>query len=104
MGGARVIEYLSKRDILAINRRMIETVGVNFLPPNNLLKPNALDYLVEAVAAEMFGNPLYPNIWDKAGVYCFNIIANHIFTNSPNARPQTKFVRAKMACRSGRFD
>lgn len=74
-----MIEYLTKRDILAINRRMIETVGGNFLPPDNLLKPSALDYLVEAVAAEMFGNPLYPNIWDKAGVYCFNIIANHIF-------------------------
>lgn len=73
------MKYLTKEQILAINRHQIQTFGGNFLPPDNLLKPSALDYLVEAIAAEMFGNPLYPNLWDKAGVYCFNIIANHIF-------------------------
>ena len=36
-----------------------------------------LDYLLEAVQAEMFGSPLYPTIADKAALYCFNIIGNH---------------------------
>jgi len=27
----------------------------------------------------MFDNPLYPEIWHKAGLYTFNIISNHIF-------------------------
>lgn len=27
----------------------------------------------------MFGEPLYPTITDKAALYCFNIIGNHIF-------------------------
>ncbi len=58
---------------------MIDIVGGTFMPPDNLLKPSALDYLIEIVSADMFGKPLYPEIWDKAGVYCFNIIANHIF-------------------------
>ena len=73
------IQYLQKRDILKINRRMIDIVGGTFMPPDNLLKPSALDYLIEIVSADMFGKPLYPELWDKAGVYCFNIIANHIF-------------------------
>jgi death-on-curing protein len=73
------IQHLQKRDILKINRRMIDIVGGTFMPPDNLLKPSALDYLIEIVSADMFGKPLYPEIWDKAGVYCFNIIANHIF-------------------------
>ncbi len=73
------IQYLQKRDILNINRRMIDLVGGTFLPPDNLLKSSALDYLIEIVSTDMFGKPLYPEIWDKAGVYCFNIIANHIF-------------------------
>ncbi len=73
------IQYLQKRDILKINRRMIDIVGGTFMPSDNLLKPSALDYLIEIVSADMFGKPLYPELWDKAGVYCFNIIANHIF-------------------------
>jgi death-on-curing protein len=73
------IQHLQKRDILKINRRMIDIVGGTFMPSDNLLKPSALDYLIEIVSTDMFGKPLYPELWDKAGVYCFNIIANHIF-------------------------
>ena len=29
----------------------------------------------------MFGQELYPSISDKASLYCFNIISNHIFTD-----------------------
>lgn len=29
----------------------------------------------------MFGEPLYPTISDKAAIYCYNIICNHIFTD-----------------------
>ena len=29
----------------------------------------------------MFGQQLYPLITDKAAVYCFNIICNHIFSD-----------------------
>lgn len=29
----------------------------------------------------MFGEQLYPSIFDKAGLYCYNIICNHIFTD-----------------------
>ncbi len=51
------------------------------MPPSNFLHEENLDYLVEAVQAEMFGEPLYPTLTDKAAVYCFNIIGNHIFTD-----------------------
>lgn len=51
------------------------------MPPDNFLHEENLDYLLEAVQAEMFGSPLYPTIPDKAALYCFNIIGNHIFTD-----------------------
>lgn len=51
------------------------------MPPNNFLHEENLDYLVEAVTSEMFGQPLYPLITDKAAVYCFNIICYHIFSD-----------------------
>jgi len=71
--------YLSKSDVLFINRATISAHGGNFSQPNNLLHEENLDYLLEAVEAEMFGAPLYPDIGDKAAVYCHHIVCNHVF-------------------------
>jgi death on curing protein len=73
--------YLEKWDITFINQRTIEVHGGNFMPPSNLLHEENLDYLIETVQAEMFGQELYPTIADKAALYCYNIICNHIFTD-----------------------
>jgi len=73
------MEFLQKKDIITINKMTIEDVGGNFVPPYNLLNESNLDYLIEAVDAEMFGEKLYPKIYQKAGLYMHSIIANHIF-------------------------
>lgn len=73
------MHYLEKGDITRINYLTIQDVGGNFVPPTNFLHEENLDYLIEAVEAEMFGEPLYREVYDKAGVYFFNIICNHIF-------------------------
>lgn len=73
------MEYLIKEDITRINFLTIKDVGGNFVPPLNFLHEENLDYLIEVVQAEMFGEPLYPAIHDKAGLYFFSIICNHIF-------------------------
>lgn len=75
-----MIRYLSKSRIIIINKETIEVHGGNFMPPSNFLHEENLDYLVEVVTSEMFGQQLYPLITDKAAVYCFNIICNHIFS------------------------
>ena len=51
------------------------------MPPFNFLHEENLDYLIDAVSAEMFGQALYPSISDKAAIYCYNIIGNHIFSD-----------------------
>ena len=73
------MKYLSKAQIIRINRTQVEVYGGNFIPPDNFLHEENLDYLLEAVEAEMFGAPLYPEIYHKAGLYFYNIISNHIF-------------------------
>ncbi|WP_419802687.1 type II toxin-antitoxin system death-on-curing family toxin [Mucilaginibacter sp.] len=73
--------YLAKKQIITINQLTVSQHGGNFVPPNNLLNESALDYLIDAVHAEIFGQPLYQSIFDKAGVYLFNIIANHVFSD-----------------------
>ncbi len=75
------IIYLDKDDITFINQQTVAVHGGNFIPPNNFLHEENLDYLLEAVQAEMFGEPLYQTITDKAAVYCYNIICNHIFSD-----------------------
>ena len=75
------MKYLTKEQIVTLNKETIEAHGGNFMPPSNFLHESNLDYLLEAVQAEMFGEELYPSITDKAAVYCYNIICNHIFTD-----------------------
>lgn len=76
-----MIKYLSKKKIVFVNKKTLERHGGNFIPPSNFLHEENLDYLIDAVKSEMFGQPLYPSISDKAGVYMFNIISNHIFSD-----------------------
>lgn len=73
--------FLLKSQIVKINQLTITYHGGNFNAPNNFLNESALDYLIEIVHSEMFGEPLYPSLFDKAGVYVYNIIANHIFSD-----------------------
>jgi death on curing protein len=73
------MNYLLKEDLVRINYLTIKDVGGNFVPPLNFLHEENLDYLIEAVQVELFGEPMYPTVYDKAGVYFFSIICNHIF-------------------------
>lgn len=75
------MRYLTKQRVVQLNEATVDAHGGNFIPPNNFLHEENLDYLLDAVQAEMFGEPLYPNISDKAAIYCYNIICNHIFSD-----------------------
>lgn len=71
--------YLQFDDIVLINEMSVKQHGGNFIPPHNFLHEESLRYVLESVGAEMFGEPLYPSISDKAAVYMFSIISNHVF-------------------------
>ncbi|MDX2191416.1 MAG: type II toxin-antitoxin system death-on-curing family toxin [Bacteroidota bacterium] len=72
---------LTKDQILYLNENNVKKFGGNFMAPHNLLHESALDYLVDIIDKEAFGQVLYPEIYHKAGVYLFNIISNHIFSD-----------------------
>lgn len=76
------MEYLNKKDIIYLNKLVIERYGGNYLNPFNLLNELALDYLVEIVEhGVIFGEVMYPTIESKAALYLFNITENHIFSD-----------------------
>ncbi len=70
---------LFKKSIIAINRRTIAEHGGNFVPPNNFLHEEGLDYTVEAINESLFGEPMYPSLGDKAAFYMYQIITGHVF-------------------------
>ena|SRR4030067_1792429 len=81
-----MIRYLSRRDIVEINRRMTLEFGGLFTPENdNLCNPNSLNYILTAPSMRIFDREIYPDIFQKAAVYCFYIIKDHIF-NDGNKR------------------
>jgi len=73
------MEYLKFEDFVLINRLTVKQHGGNFTPPYNLLKPESLKYVEEAVNAKVFGSEMYPRIYEKAGFYLFSVTNSHIF-------------------------
>jgi death-on-curing protein len=83
MGGTG--KTLTVRDIIEINRRMIEQFGGEFFGEDNLLNPGSLEHVLEEIQGSLFGYEPYPSIIEKAAVISWRIIAGHIF-NDGNKR------------------
>lgn len=96
-----MIKYLTKNQVIKLNLATVNEHGGNFMPPHNFLHEDNLDYLLETVQAEMFGQELYPTIADKAALYCFNIICNHIFTDG---NKRTGLVSALIFLNLNKYD
>lgn len=67
--------------MIYINKLTVTKHGGQYILPHNFLNEGALDYLLEMVSSEMFGESLYPKLSDKVGLYMYNIITNHIFSD-----------------------
>lgn len=46
---------------------------------NNIFNESSFDYLLGAVKAKIFGQEVYPSIYEKTSLYFRSIICNHIF-------------------------
>ena len=60
--------YLDKEDIIFINKNTIETHGGNYLHPYNFLHEENLDYLLEAIQAEMFDHHIFSDGNKRTGL------------------------------------
>jgi len=71
------IAYPTVEQICEVNRRMIEEFGGLFVPPNNLLNLDALEYILEVVKPSLFGT--YSTLKEKAAAIAYHIISRHVF-------------------------
>src|SRR5271155_5762389 len=76
-----MIEYLTLKQLLEIHSHMI----IKFGGLRGVRDKILLESAVEIPKSTMFGEDLYPTIYDKAAAYLFCIIKNHPF-NVANKR------------------
>ena len=74
------IQILTIDDVVEINRRMIsEFGGIFFAGDDNLANPGSLEHLLDEIQGLLFGEELYPDIFEKAALLVQRIIVGHIF-------------------------
>jgi death-on-curing protein len=79
-GKVIMIKYLNRREILEINRRMTLEFGGYFSFSNdNIANSGSFEFLLEAPEMSIDGQEIYAGIFEKAAIYCFLIIKDHIF-------------------------
>ena len=73
------MKYLTVKDIIKINAKLITTVSSGELI--GLKDAAALDMAVNQPQQEVFGEELYPTIYDKAAILAINLAKRHPFQN-----------------------
>jgi len=76
-----MIKYLTLEQILEMHATLVQKFG----GLQGVRDANLLISAVETPKGAMFGDDLYPTVYDKAAVYLFHIIRNHPF-NDGNKR------------------
>lgn len=71
------MKYLTVKDIIKINAKLITTVSSGELI--RLKDAAALDMAVNQPQQEVFGEELYPTIYDKASILAINLAKRHPF-------------------------
>ena len=71
---------LTVADVVEINRRMIAHFGgIFFEGDNNLANRGSLEYVLEEIHGSLYGQELYPDLFQKAALIAWRIIVGHIF-------------------------
>ena len=74
-----VLIFPSRELIIRHNHRVVlETTG-SFFPPDNLINPGSLDWVLNAIQHPIFGIDPYPGLISKAALLAWTIINDHIF-------------------------
>ena len=58
---------------------MIAEFGGFFAGNRNLANPGSLEHILEAIRGSLFGEELYPTIYEKAAALGWRVIIGHVF-------------------------
>jgi death-on-curing protein len=81
-----VIRYLTEKQIAEVNYRLIDRYSPN--EEKAIKNPAALNMIVNLPEQYVFGQELYPHLFDKASVIFIQLVLKHVFGNA-NKRTAT---------------
>lgn len=84
------MEYLTEKEILAINKQVIKRAGEGVY---GVQYPEGLSLVVEQPQMVIFGKELYPTIWVKAAYIMQKITKKHIFADG---NKRTAYIATKL--------
>ncbi|MBP7126907.1 type II toxin-antitoxin system death-on-curing family toxin [Myxococcota bacterium] len=73
------MRHLTKRMILAINRMSAIYTGGLCRDRGNLRPGASLAFVERIVHNEVFGQPIYPDLYHQAAAYLFHVVKDHPF-------------------------
>ena len=82
-----MIEYLSIEQVIELHDEMLKRYGG--LP--GIRDKNLLWSAIDAPKAAMFGQEMYPSVYEKATAYLYHLVCNHPF-NDANKRTGYAFM------------
>lgn len=75
-----MIRYLTEQNIIDINRHQIETHSPE--EPIGVVQESALNMIVELPKQDVFGQELYPTLFDKSAILFQKLVKKHVFYNA----------------------
>lgn len=73
------IRYVNKRMLLTLNQMCVELSGGTSVGNGNLRGGANLGFVEQIYYNEVYGQPLYPDLFHQAGAYLFHVVKNHVF-------------------------
>lgn len=78
---SQALNFLTKEQILQLNRELISRYGGKFSEPDNLCNSGSLDWVLEAIQYPVFDVDNYPTIAHKAAILNWIINEGHVFVD-----------------------
>lgn len=75
----REVVYPTVEQVCDVNRRMIKQFGGLFVTTDNLLNPDALEYVLDSVKSSVYGHSIHHSLKEKASAIAYQIISRHVF-------------------------
>ena len=73
------IVFPTIKQVINVNRQMIQTSGGTFIPPSNFNNSAPLEYILTAIAKPIYGIHLFDSLEKKASALAYEIIVSHVF-------------------------
>ncbi len=75
----KTIRYVNKRMLLTLNQICVELSGGTTVGKGNMRGGANLGFVDQIFNNEVFGQPIYPDLFHQAAAYLFYVVKNHVF-------------------------